>query len=190
MILKKIIIYFQIFILVLLTILFLRFEIDKQYTQILILENKIIMNDLNELKKDALLIAPILDLTQKQLEAIVNIFAIKSKIDPTIIKAIIHVESNWNIKARNIRSGARGLMQIMPQTAKEHFNVSKDKLFNPLVNIQLGCKYLKYLINECNNDTSVALVSYNSGLYQAQNMISLLQHNYILKYMKAIVNYR
>ncbi len=76
-----------------------------------------------------------------------------------LIKAIMHTESGFNIKARS-PVGAQGLMQLMPATARS-FNVSNA--YDPQQNIFAGAKYLSWLLKRFNGDTRLAIAAYNAG---------------------------
>ena len=78
---------------------------------------------------------------------------------PELVASVIAVESNFNPNAVSWRS-ARGLMQLMPQTAAR-FGVTK--VFDPQQNIEAGTKYLKELLLRYSGDLALTLAAYNAG---------------------------
>lgn len=82
-------------------------------------------------------------------------------VDPALVRAVIHAESNFNPLARS-RKGAMGLMQLMPKTAKD-MGIAVDDLTDPTQNIQGGVKYLAWLLDRFNGDTKLATAAYNAG---------------------------
>lgn len=79
-------------------------------------------------------------------------------VDPMLVHSVIKAESNYNPSAVSI-AGARGLMQLMPATARQ---LGVNNSFNPKENIEGGVKYLKYL-QEKFHDPALALAAYNAG---------------------------
>ena len=89
------------------------------------------------------------------------------ELDPSFVASIINTESSF--KEDTVSSqGAIGLMQIMPQTAKYISNLmgetrfNTEMLFDPEININYGCYYLRYLLSKF-EDEKVTLSAYNAG---------------------------
>ncbi|MBN3033215.1 MAG: transglycosylase SLT domain-containing protein [Candidatus Saganbacteria bacterium] len=89
-------------------------------------------------------------------------------LDPYLVLAVIREESRFNPRAVS-RSGARGLMQIMPRTGraiardldKSHYRTSK--LFTPVLNIEMGIYYLSNLVKNFQGNVYLSLAGYNGG---------------------------
>jgi peptidoglycan lytic transglycosylase len=100
-------------------------------------------------------------------EQIVRGHAKNYDLDPALLAAVIYRESKFDARARSA-SGAIGLMQLLPETAKgialhtggSGFVVAD--LFDPEINVRYGSFYLRRLINKY-GDTRLALAAYNAG---------------------------
>jgi soluble lytic murein transglycosylase len=90
------------------------------------------------------------------------------KIDPLLLAAIVRHESHFNPFAES-RSGAIGLMQLMPATAEEaarELSVdyqSVEDLYRDDINLQLGTHHFARLLKAFKGDTLAALAAYNAG---------------------------
>ncbi|MCM2277775.1 MAG: lytic transglycosylase domain-containing protein [Oligoflexia bacterium] len=93
----------------------------------------------------------------------VNTGAIQAAgLDELLVLSLIRQESAFNENARS-RAGARGLMQIMPATARRIERIPARKLFEPDHNVRIGSKYFSALLQRYEGDTELALAAYNAG---------------------------
>lgn len=76
-----------------------------------------------------------------------------------LIHAVIAVESNYNPRALSSK-GAQGLMQLMPATARRF---GGGDAFDPRQNILTGSRYLRWLMDQFNQDMELAVAAYNAG---------------------------
>ncbi len=102
-----------------------------------------------------------------QFDHLIYEFSKKYGVDFALIKAIIRAESGFNPTAIS-RKGARGLMQLMPETA---LRMNVNNIFDPRENIEGGVRYFKYLLSLFNNDLRLSLAAYNAG----ENIVSELR---------------
>jgi tRNA dimethylallyltransferase len=90
-------------------------------------------------------------------------------VDPFMATSVIRQESMFDHNSMSV-VGARGLMQIMPHTGERFYQIEKDSpefqpnlLFDPIINIRIGTKYLKELDSQYNGNWVKILSCYNAG---------------------------
>lgn len=89
------------------------------------------------------------------------------EIDEHLVMAVISAESKFDKNAQS-HKGAKGLMQIREKTAEwcmEKFGIDGDidNLYNPGLNINIGCAYISYLLEKFGGDICTTLAAYNAG---------------------------
>lgn len=85
--------------------------------------------------------------------------AARQGLDEGLVHAVVAVESNYDPMALSPK-GARGLMQLMPETARE---LGVTQPYDPEQNIRGGTRYLRRLIDQFGGDLDLALAAYNAG---------------------------
>ncbi len=126
-------------------------------------------------------------ITEEDFYPIITAAAKQHEVDPSIVKAIILAESSYNPNAVS-NKGAKGLMQLMPVTARE---LGVKNSFDPEQNIYGGVKYFKMLLNRYKGNVKLALAAYNAGSGKVQKYKGIprfkatrLYINKVLKYQK------
>lgn len=102
----------------------------------------------------------------KKFSSNVQEFSRVYRLESALVFAIIKQESDFDKNAIS-RSGALGLMQILPSTAKWiagelKQNYAEEMMFNPNINIEFGCFYLRYLFDKF-EDVDIVVCAYNAG---------------------------
>ena len=103
-----------------------------------------------------------------QLAETVVVEARRYHFDPSLVLAVIHVESRFDTYAISPKD-ALGLMQLLPSTGEELAPIvgvewhGPQTLFDPVANVRLGVAYLRQLTDRYNGSVRTALVAYNWG---------------------------
>lgn len=98
-------------------------------------------------------------ITNTKYDSIINEMSEKYEVPVDLIKLVINTESSFKANAVS-SSGAQGLMQLMPSTAKW---LGVNNAMDPYQNIEGGTKYLRYLLDKYDNDLTLSVAAYNAG---------------------------
>jgi soluble lytic murein transglycosylase-like protein len=88
---------------------------------------------------------------------LISSVAASHQVDARLVHAVIEQESNYQARARS-KKGARGLMQLMPGTARQY---GVRNSYDPKANLEAGVRHLKDLMSRL--DLPMALAAYNAG---------------------------
>jgi soluble lytic murein transglycosylase-like protein len=106
---------------------------------------------------DRALLVPVETLNARPFADLISAVAASHDMDIRLVHAVIEQESNYQARARS-KKGARGLMQLMPATAR-HYGVRNS--YDPRSNLEAGIQHLKDLMSRL--DLPAALAAYNAG---------------------------
>jgi len=123
---------------------------------------------------------------ERKFRHIISQAAALYQVDSALIKAIILAESGYNPRAIS-RSGASGLMQLMPRTARA---LGVRDIFNPEHNIDGGVRYFKQLLNRFNQDVKLALAAYNAGSRKVLKYNGIPPFRATRIYIKKVIEYQ
>ena len=97
---------------------------------------------------------------KSKFDALIVNMALKYDLEPSFIKAVVHIESAFDPFALS-HAGAMGLMQLMPATAAV-YQLTQDH-FNPNRNVEVGVQHIKDLMERYDSDKRLSLAAYNAG---------------------------
>ncbi len=118
-------------------------------------------------------------------DSIIAAEAKKHGVDASLVSAVIRAESNYEPRALS-RKGARGLMQLMPATAKR---LEVRKPFDPAANVAGGVKYLKELAERFHHRPELVLAAYNAGERAVETYGGVPPYRETVGYVKRILSW-
>lgn len=122
--------------------------------------------------------------TQREIDTAIDQAASRHNVDPNLVRALVKVESNFNPNAVS-RKGAMGLMQLMPQTARQ---LNLKNPFDPQQNIDAGVRHLKQLLDNYNGDVRLSLAAYNAGSGAVSRHRGIPRYSETQNYVRRITN--
>ena len=130
---------------------------------------------------DRALLVPVETLNARPFADLISAVAASHDMDIRLVHAVIEQESNYQARARS-KKGARGLMQLMPATAR-HYGVRNS--YDPRSNLEAGIQHLKDLMSRL--DLPAALAAYNAGEATVQRYGGLPPFPETQRYVRSIL---
>ena len=148
-------------------------------------ESEALTEGTSDLDQENYSLLPSIEARDKQFHPIIIEVAGRHEVDPALVRAIIMAESGYNPKAVSKR-GAKGLMQLMPLTAK---SLGVRDIFDPEHNINGGVEYFKRLLNQFDGNVKLALAAYNAGSRKVKKYKGIPPFNATKIYIKKVFEY-
>jgi soluble lytic murein transglycosylase-like protein len=123
--------------------------------------------------------------TPEELRALIEANARKHGLPTQLVAAVIKVESNFDSRAVS-SEGARGLMQLMPTTARE---LGVRNSFDAAQNINGGCRYLKEMLDRFDGKLELAIAAYNAGPGAVEKYGRIPPYQETQKYVRKVMAY-
>ncbi len=121
----------------------------------------------------------------RQYDPVIEEFSTKYGVDSALVKAIIRAESDFDTYAVS-RKGAKGLMQLMPQTAMQWRVID---VFDPRQNIEGGVRHLKHLLQTFENNLALSIAAYNAGKEVVIQNYSIPPYDETQDYVRKVLRY-
>jgi soluble lytic murein transglycosylase-like protein len=124
-------------------------------------------------------------LSERELEPLIRRYSSQHQLHPALIRAVIKAESDFDPRAVS-RTGAIGLMQLMPQTA---VRLDVRDMYDPDDNVGGGTKYLRQLLDRFHGNLPLALAAYNAGENAVDRYQALPPFDETRQYVRKVLRY-
>ena len=122
---------------------------------------------------------------RRQFEGIVRSASYRYDVDPYLVLGMIRVESNFNAHAVS-HKGAKGLMQLMPGTARLH---KVADVYDPVQNIYGGVRHFRLLLDRFDGNVHLAVAAYNAGAGPVERYNSIPPYRETRNYVRRVMGY-
>ena len=122
-------------------------------------EGRTVIHNENEVQKSRRLATHLVRPPREDLLPLIERHARARGLDPRLVRAVVQAESGYNPFAVSVK-GAQGLMQLMPETARD---LAVARPFDPGENLRGGTEYLRRMIERFGGRIELALAAYNAG---------------------------
>ncbi len=124
-------------------------------------------------------------LFRSRYDAVIDAEAKRYDVDAAFVSALIRAESNYEPRAVS-RKGARGLMQLMPATARR---LDVQRPFDPAANVRGGVRYLRELLDRFDGKPELVLAAYNAGENAVESYGGVPPYRETVGYVKRILSW-
>jgi soluble lytic murein transglycosylase len=122
---------------------------------------------------------------ERKYDHMIRMLCREHQMDFSLVKAVIKAESAFNPRAVSSK-GAQGLMQLMPDTARE---LRVNDPFDPYDNLQGGVRYLRRMLDIFNGNVKLALAAYNAGPTVVRNSRAIPPYPETRTYVRRVLQY-
>jgi len=119
-------------------------------------------------------------------DAQIHNYAQLYRLDPALLKAVVQVESGFNPMATS-KTGAQGLMQLMPDTASRYGVIDS---YDPEQNLAAGARYLRELLDSFSENINLTLAAYNAGFENVRRFRGIPPFAETLRYVRKVISLR
>ncbi|MGM0786423.1 MAG: lytic transglycosylase domain-containing protein [Thermodesulfobacteriota bacterium] len=125
------------------------------------------------------------DASMEEIERCISRAASENNLSEQLIKSVIRAESGFDTSAVS-NAGARGLMQLMPETARE---LGVTDSFDIRENIEAGARYLKKMLNDFGGSLEKALAAYNAGPGAVERFSGEVPYTETRQYVERVLSF-